>query len=1095
MDSTGSLDTRTVGREPDEMDSLASASRAVAVLTLLSRATGFARGVVIAAVLGPTFFGNLFIATNSLPNLIYEFAVGSLLVSLLVPPLIHHLDLGDPDRARRLANGTLGFLGLAFVGLAVVLVAGGPLVLRALGAGIDDPGVLDDQRRVGWPLLALVIPQSALYAVVGISAAVQNAHGRYYLTAAAPIAENVGTMAVFLAFALRWGTGVPLEEVTTAQMLFLGVGATGAVAVHAVVQWWGAWRVSHALIPTAGWRDPDVLALMRLGVSSLGYAALNTSRYVVALVAAGSVSGGVVAYQLALNFRDLPNALINKPLTVTSLSPLSRLAQAGSWNEFSRLYRSTVRLSAFLQGVTVVILVVLAEPIVRSIAFGDMSSDTGRTLLVAALATMSLGIVGDGTFYLATNASYARRDAGAPFRVMAIRATVTAIGAGVALTVDGTATLVTLGLSIALADLLAGYLLHEVIEQRVGSAGRRDLVRPVLGILAAAVASAAVGAATIGLALPSSLGTSRVVHVARTGVASVLVLATYLGITRALRFDDWHGFDRFLPNRRTTGRAAVRRRRAVLAGPAGRRAVLAGPAGRRAVLAGPAGRRAVLAGPAGRRAVLAGGAGLAVIVIGVGVAQFGLLFSAAVVGAVLVGLVAWRPALAAAVLLGSSPLIVGIDRGKVIPQLRVNEALLAVLIVGLLIRALVAPRSRAHLYPADAAVAAVALAGSIVPLVVLIGRRGGFTFDEFVYAFPLVKLALVYLVIRVAVRTSAEAGLVLRAGMVAAAIAGLIGFAQSIGVGPVRTFLSSGLYAGGVDPGAAISSGRGTSTLGSAIGAAGLYLGYLFVALAWLRRPNAPRRFLVAIVVALLIGVAGTAQFTAVIGLVVGGLAFRHLGWSPASVRRSASSPDPGRSVAVARLRRVPRPVVIGGGAAGLVAGWFVFAPRIAGLLHGDLPQSWTERWHNLSTHFLSELGLNTNLLIGVSPVTQVRDPRGFVEWIWIESGYVQLVYTAGIPLLATFVWMMREHLKVGWQNRLQPDELGACAAAAWVLGIILSVLMVLDPHLTIRGTSDVFFPLLALSVSGAVVSGPSLARRSSPSPAILRTPALGALT
>ena len=29
----------------------------------------------------------------------------------------------------------------------------------------------------------------------------QNAHGRYYLTAAAPIAENVGTMAVFLAFA------------------------------------------------------------------------------------------------------------------------------------------------------------------------------------------------------------------------------------------------------------------------------------------------------------------------------------------------------------------------------------------------------------------------------------------------------------------------------------------------------------------------------------------------------------------------------------------------------------------------------------------------------------------------------------------------------------------------------------------------------------------------------------------------------------------------------------------------------------------------------------------------------------------------------
>ena len=39
--------------------------------TAVSRATGVVRVVVVGAVLGPTYFGNTFQLTNSLPNLIY----------------------------------------------------------------------------------------------------------------------------------------------------------------------------------------------------------------------------------------------------------------------------------------------------------------------------------------------------------------------------------------------------------------------------------------------------------------------------------------------------------------------------------------------------------------------------------------------------------------------------------------------------------------------------------------------------------------------------------------------------------------------------------------------------------------------------------------------------------------------------------------------------------------------------------------------------------------------------------------------------------------------------------------------------------------
>ena len=64
--------------------------------TAVSRATGVVRVVVVGAVLGPTYFGNTFQLTNSLPNLIYYgFLAGSLFSSLLVPALVHHIDRAD----------------------------------------------------------------------------------------------------------------------------------------------------------------------------------------------------------------------------------------------------------------------------------------------------------------------------------------------------------------------------------------------------------------------------------------------------------------------------------------------------------------------------------------------------------------------------------------------------------------------------------------------------------------------------------------------------------------------------------------------------------------------------------------------------------------------------------------------------------------------------------------------------------------------------------------------------------------------------------------------------------------------------------------
>lgn len=524
----------------------------MAVLTLVSRATGFARGIVIAAVLGPTFFGNLFVAANSLPNLIFELVIGSVIVSLLVPPLVAHLDLGDRAAARRIACGALGVAVVVFAGLGGAVAALGPLVLRLLGLGIADADVVAGQVRVGWLLLALVVPQALLYGVIGISSAAQNAQGRFILPVAAPIAENLGTIAVFVGFALRWGTAVDLDTVGTGQVLYLGVGATAAVAAHAAVQWWGAWRAGLLLVPTPGWRDPEVRAMVRLAAASFGYAGLNSVRYLVALIAAGSVGGGAVVYQLALNFRDLPNAVSSRPLALASQPELSRHAGAGQWSAFAELYRRTVRWAVFLLAPAQAGLLALSVPISHAVTFGGMDSDVGHTLLVAALATMPLGIVADGVFVLATSASYARRDASAPLRWMLARAAMTALGAGLALALDGSAVIVALGLSIAVADIVAGSLLGCVPAR---SDGRRALGGPLAVVLGCAAAAGAAGAGFVALTYRQA-DQSRPVLIAVTAAGAAVVVVAYLVAARALRVPEAIELLRRVPMRRASRQRA-----------------------------------------------------------------------------------------------------------------------------------------------------------------------------------------------------------------------------------------------------------------------------------------------------------------------------------------------------------------------------------------------------------------------------------------------------------------------------------------------------------------------------------------------------------
>jgi hypothetical protein len=109
-----------------------------------------------------------------------------------------------------------------------------------------------------------------------------------------------------------------------------------------------------------------------------------------------------------------------------------------------------------------------------------------------------------------------------------------------------------------------------------------------------------------------------------------------------------------------------------------------------------------------------------------------------------------------------------------------------------------------------------------------------------------------------------------------------------------------------------------------------------------------------------------------------------------------------------------------------------------------------------------------------VARVTSAKLATGYV---WIESGYTWLLWAGGLPLLGSFFFF----LWAAWRDALavvrgRRDELRAVGIAVLAALTVVGVLMIIDPHVTYRGSADLLFALL-----GIAAAAPKVAREGKP--------------
>jgi hypothetical protein len=409
-----------------------------------------------------------------------------------------------------------------------------------------------------------------------------------------------------------------------------------------------------------------------------------------------------------------------------------------------------------------------------------------------------------------------------------------------------------------------------------------------------------------------------------------------------------------------------------------------------------------------------------------------------------------RPSLAAYLFLLINPLIVGVARDALMPVLRPNELLLLVLLTAIGVRVVLLMLSRTYHPPPfdrmDIAFVLLAVTGSLLPLALRYVRSSPVTSDDILYAIVLWKYFALYRLIRSVVLTPAEVERCAQLSMISAAVVAVIAILQVSGLFGVPEFLHTH-YDQPFEAHTGLMMTRGTSTIASSFGVADMMMMNLVLALALLATGRRSLWLLLAAGL-FLSGCVAAGALSGYIGLIVALVTF---------------------GVVTGRLASL-LPAATAGIAAAVVLLWPVIQGRLAGFQNpSGLPPSWTGRWENLETYFLPEIFSGLNWLVGVRPAARLPASETWREWIYIESGYVWLLWIGGLPFLAAFgFFVLTACQQLLWVARERNDAVGAAATASLSYLVVIVVLMLFDPHLTVRGSADLFFPLLAL---GAVAS------------------------
>src|ERR1700743_3833236 len=285
--------------------------------TLLSRLTGFARDIMLAAILGAGPVADAFFVAFRLPNHFRAIFAEGAFNAAFVPAYAHvHGEKGEVS-AKLFADRIFTLLFLSQVVLLVVAWLFMPQAMSILAPGFtDDP----EQRRLAIELTRITFPYLLLITMVTLYGGMLNVMHRFASAAAAPIFLNISMMATLALAALFPGAGH---------------AAAWGVLISGFLQYFllAGDLASHGGLPRFAplKLDKDVRAFFRaLGPATIGSMGTQVALFADTIIATFLPAGALSALYYADRLNQLPIGVIGIAIGTVLRPEMSTHIPAGN---------------------------------------------------------------------------------------------------------------------------------------------------------------------------------------------------------------------------------------------------------------------------------------------------------------------------------------------------------------------------------------------------------------------------------------------------------------------------------------------------------------------------------------------------------------------------------------------------------------------------------------------------------------------------------------------------------------------------------------------------------------------------------------------
>lgn len=387
------------------MSQLLKSSGAMSAATMLSRVLGLIRAIAYTRFMGTSWVADAFYLAFSVPNLFRRLLGEGALTAAFIP-IFKTKEKTEGEAAMwQAANAVISGLVIAAAAVVLLGILGISLAL-ALGF------IKDGKTLLMLGLLRVLMPYLLLVCLAAIFMGMLNTRGHFFVPAMGAAMLNIVMItSVGLSVWIGRMNGWRLDQ----QVYGLAIGVVIAGIAQAAFQLPLLRKEGFSYRWTTPWKDPTVRRVVAQMIpGSIGVAAFQINVLMTQGLAFAVEKGVLSSFEVAVRLMELPQGVFGISMATILLPTLSGLAAEKKYPEFRATLGQGVSWLVFMNLLASVLLVALAEPMIR-LLFEHGAFDAASTHASAsALMFLAPGLVAFSVVNVLARAFYALGDVKTP---------------------------------------------------------------------------------------------------------------------------------------------------------------------------------------------------------------------------------------------------------------------------------------------------------------------------------------------------------------------------------------------------------------------------------------------------------------------------------------------------------------------------------------------------------------------------------------------------------------------------------------------------------------------------------------------------------